>query len=133
VAGGWWSADTSAALKLVATEAETRALTVWIEAHADAVVSSDLLRSELLRVTRGGAPDKVVQARMLLDSITLLTVSTAIFERAATLDPTLLRSLDALHLAAAMELGDELEGIITYDIRLADAATEHGFAVVAPS
>ena len=45
----------------------------------------------------------------------------------------LLRSLDALHLAAAVELGDELDGIVTYDERLSQAASHHGIAVVAPS
>ncbi len=59
-------------------------------------------------------------------------MSTSVFERASWLDPTLLRSLDAVHLAAALELGDELEGIVTYDDRLAEAAALHGIAVIAP-
>jgi predicted nucleic acid-binding protein len=53
--------------------------------------------------------------------------------RLADLDPELLRSLDALHLAAALELGDELDGIVTYDDRLATAARHHGVAVLAPA
>ena len=54
------------------------------------------------------------------------------FERAATLDPDALRSLDAIHLASAMELGDELDEIVTYDARLAEAARSYGIAVISP-
>lgn len=73
------------------------------------------------------------RARSVLDSITLLRVSTETFERAAELEPFALRSLDAIHLAAAVALGDELDGIVTYDDRLSEAATLHGLTVVAPS
>lgn len=69
----------------------------------------------------------------MLDSITIVTLPTASFERAAELEPTLLRSLDAVHLAAALELGDELDGIVTYDDRLTEAAKLHGVRVIAPT
>jgi uncharacterized protein len=75
----------------------------------------------------------VVQARAVLDAVTLIEVTTTIFEEAGRLDPTLLRSLDAVHLAAALALGDDLEGLVTYDERLADAARRNGVAVVAPA
>ena len=71
--------------------------------------------------------------RALLDSLTLLTVPASTFERAADLDPDLLRGLDALHLAAALELGDDLDGVVTYDERLAAAAQLHGVTVTAPT
>ena len=96
------------------------------------VVSCDLLRTELLRVTRKVAPNHMRRAREVLESVTLLTMPTAMFERAVELQPEGLRSLDALHLAAALELGDDLEGLITYDDRLQAAADHHGLAVVAP-
>jgi len=70
---------------------------------------------------------------MVLDSLTLLTLPTSVFERAGELEVESLRSLDALHLAVALELGDDLEGIVTYDDRLADAARSSGVMVVAPS
>ncbi|HWH97207.1 MAG TPA: hypothetical protein VNS80_02470 [Pseudolysinimonas sp.] len=38
----------------------------------------------------------------------------------------------ALHIASALELGDDLSGIVAYDDRLSDAARSHGIAVVAP-
>lgn len=125
--------DTSAAVKLVLDEPSSRAMTAWARGHAERVVSSDLLRTELLRATRRGAPDQMPRARAILDSITLLSVPSTTFERAAELEPAVLRSLDAVHLAAALELGDELDGMVTYDDRLAVAAALHGVTVITPS
>lgn len=125
--------DTSAAVKLVVSESHSKAMSSWADAHCDSVVSSDLLRTELLSATLLGAPDEMPRARQVLDSITILTLPTPLFERAAELEPTLLRSLDAVHLAAALDLGDELDGIVTYDDRLAEAARLHGVHVIAPT
>ncbi len=61
-----------------------------------------------------------------------MRLTTAVYERAGRLEADLLRSLDALHLAAAMELGDELDGIVTYDERLAKAAEANGIAAISP-
>ena len=124
--------DTSAAVKLLFAERESRAMGRWWAATGARVVSSDLLRTELLRVTRRVDPGQMTRARALLDSLTLLKLSTTLCERAAMLDPVVLRSLDALHLAAALELGDELEGIVTYDRRLAEASRALGIRSVAP-
>ncbi len=125
--------DTSAAVKLVVSEPQSKAMSSWADANSDSVVSSDLLRTELLRATLRGAPDQMSRARAVLDSITIVTLPTSLFERASELEPALLRSLDAVHLAAALDLGDELDGIITYDDRLTEAADLHGVAVIAPS
>lgn len=125
--------DTSALVKLVVAEAETGALRSWIDIDDPTLVSCDLARAELLRAVRRAAPDRAVQARAVLDSITLVAVATATFEAAGRLDPAVVRTLDALHVAAALELGDDLAGIVTYDDRLADAARANGIAVVAPT
>lgn len=125
-------ADTSALVKLVATEAETAALRAWISLTSPVLVSSDLVRTELVRAVRRVAPEHVIQARTVLDALILVTPSAATFETAAFLDPSILRSLEALHLAAALELGDDLEGFLCYDQRLAEAATAHGVRVIAP-
>lgn len=125
--------DTSAAVKLVVAETGSRALQRWATEHEDELLSSDLLRTELLRAVRRGAPDRVGRARLVLDAITLVTMPTSTFERAAELDAEMLRSLDALHLAVALELGDDLAGIVTYDDRLAEAARGYGITVIAPA
>ena len=125
--------DTSALVKLVVAEAETAALVAWLDGPARDPVSSDLARTELVRAVRRAAPDRLVRAREVLEALSLVELTTATFEAAGRLDPTLLRTLDALHLAVALDLGDDLEGIVTYDERLASAAHAHGVPVHAPA
>lgn len=124
--------DTSALLKLVVVEPESVALRGFLEGSATTAVSSDLARTEVIRAVRREAPEQVVAARAVLDSLVLLTVTTETFEVAGRLDPSILRSLDALHLAAALSLGDDLEAMITYDERLAQACRANGVDVLAP-
>ena len=124
--------DTSALVKLVVAKPETAALRSWIAAEHPSLVSSDLARTELLRVVRPLLADRLEQARAVLDSITLTKVVTPVFESAGLVDPTILRTLDAVHLASALELGDDLDGIVSYDERMAGAARSHGITVVAP-
>ncbi|RIQ34075.1 toxin PIN [Jiangella rhizosphaerae] len=64
--------------------------------------------------------------------MTLVQLATAAFEEAGRPDPTIPHTLDAVHLAAALELGDDLESIVTYDERLAEAAQSNGILVTAP-
>lgn len=125
--------DTSALVKLVVDEPETAALRTWWRQHGTTPVACDLVRTELMRAVRRAAPEAAVQAHAVLDALVLLQVTPRVFDVAGRLEPTTLRSLDAIHLAAALELGDELEGIVTYDDRLAEAAEAYGVAVLAPS
>lgn len=125
--------DTSALVKLVVEEAETESLQAWIETDRPTLVSCDLARAELMRAVRRAAPERTIQARAVLDSIILIAVDTATFEAAGRLDPAIVRTLDAIHVAAALELGDDLAGIVAYDGRLADAAQANGITVVSPA
>jgi hypothetical protein len=125
--------DSSAAAKLVIVESGSDALREWMNSIDAAIVSSDLLRTELLRAIRRHVPEQIAQGQAVLDSITMFALSRNVYETATTLGPPLLRSLDAIHLAAAMEVGgDELEAIITYDARMIDAARAMDIAVVSP-
>jgi len=125
--------DSSALVKLVVAEPETAALRAWLSEADRTPVASDLARTELLRAARRVAPDRVLRARTVLDSITLTQVTTAVFEAAGRLDPTSLPSLDAIHLATALDLGDDLDGLVTYGDRLAEAARLNGIVVTSPS
>jgi predicted nucleic acid-binding protein len=127
-----WYVDTSAFLKLVVSEEHTSAFRSWATEEERVLFSSDLLRTEALRVARRHSPHAAQTARDHLDVLTLVRLPTSVFERAAELDSDILRTLDAVHLAAALSIGDELSGLVTYDARLADAATIHGVAVVTP-
>lgn len=124
--------DTSALVKLVVAELETEALRAWLTESDRDPVTADLARTELMRAVRRAAPDRVVQARAVLDSITITVVTTALFDQAGRLDPPELRSLDAIHLAAALDLGDDLDSLVSYDDRLAAAAQLNGIPVTAP-
>lgn len=125
--------DTSAFLKIVVAEEHSEALHGWVAQHDGELFSSDLLTAEALRTARRHSTRALFEARRRLDVLTILRLGPDVFERAAELDPAILRTLDALHLAAALAAGDELEGIVTYDQRLADAAELHGVATVAPT
>ncbi len=124
--------DTSALVKLVVAEAETAVIRSWLTEEERDLVACDLARTELMRALRRVVPDRVLQARAVLDGVTLVGVPTAVFEEAGRLDPVGMRSLDALHLSAALDLGDDLEGLITYDDRLAEVAAANGVTVVTP-
>lgn len=123
--------DTSALTKLVVAEAESKALRAWLRTGREPV-ACDLARTELIRAVRRSAPDRLLHARAVLDSLTLIDVTTSIFEQASRLDPTSRHSLDAIHLAAALGLGDDLDSMVTYDDRLAEAANLNGIPVTAP-
>lgn len=125
--------DTSALVKLVVAEPESDALRGWFADSERDPVACDLVRTELLRVVRRAAPDRLVQARAVLDAVTLLDVTSQIFDAAGRVDPLVLRSLDAVHIAAALDLGDDLDGLVTYDLRLAEGATANGILVVSPA
>lgn len=56
-----------------------------------------------------------------------------IYEEAARIDAPALRTLDSLHLAVALDLGDDLESIVTSDDRLAEAAIANGVLITIPT
>jgi uncharacterized protein len=125
--------DTSAVVKLLVREGETAALRRWLRRRPRRVASA-LLSVELLRAARrAGEPRLVVEARRLLSGITLVDVDRAVLDRAGEIEPGQLRTLDAIHLATALSVGAELDAVVTYDRRMADAAALVGLAIAAPS
>lgn len=124
--------DTSAFVKLVISEPESHALRAEM-ATGDALVSSALLLVEGRRAAWRYGTVALVRARAALSTVTLLPVDDATLETAADLEPPELRSLDALHLAAALSLAGDLGRVYCYDTRLAAAATTLGLDVRQPS
>lgn len=125
-----WYLDTSAVLKLARREQHTAALRRFLTDRQ--VASSDLLRTEAVRAASRQGAASVERVRELIARLTLVRCDIPIFEAAGTLEPVHLRSLDALHLAAALALADDLAGVVTYDRRLADACGELDVEAVAP-
>ncbi len=124
--------DASAGLKLIVHERESAALGSWLGTHPG-WTSSALFRTEVLRATRRTEADRVGLSRELLARVSLLDVDGALLERAAELAPASLRSSDAIHLATALRLADELEAIVTYDRRMIDGARLLGLPVASPA
>jgi predicted nucleic acid-binding protein len=73
------------------------------------------------------------QIDRLRDGLVAIALDDEVRQIAAALDPLPLRTLDAIHLATALSLAAELDRIVTYDARLAEAAEHAGLPVVAPS
>lgn len=125
--------DSSALLKLVFYEDETDALSEFLQAHTNRSASV-VARIEVMRAARRRGTDATVaRADDVLAHINLIRLSEPVVVAASALEPTSLRALDAIHLATAISLGDELAGMVVYDLRLADAARHAGLTVWAPS
>lgn len=123
--------DPSALVKLVIPEAESEALTRFL-AGRPLRVSSALARAEVTRAVLRYGPDAVGRAQQLVRRLRLVALDNELLDRAAYLQPAELRTLDAIHLASAQTLGLFLREVVTYDQRMAQAASNLGLAVVAP-
>ncbi len=123
--------DTSAFIKLVRSEPESGALRAEL-ATGEALVSSTLLLVEGRRAAARYGARAFGRARAALATITLLPIDDATIEKAADLDPPQLRSLDAIHLAATLSLGNAVRSMYCYDARLFAAAIPHGIDVRQP-
>jgi len=124
--------DSSAFVKLIVAEPESEALQQALSRWPERV-SATLLRTETFRaLRRSGNEQYVAQARRLLRSVHMIRVDEPLLDRAGELDPPDLRSLDAIHLAAALGLSTEVGIMFVYDSRLRRAAEAYGLEVASP-
>jgi uncharacterized protein len=125
--------DSSALLKLVLPEPERPALQRALARWPDRV-SSVLLAIECRRIVlrAGDPPGLGARLEEELRALTLIRFDEAVQKLAGTIGPCELRSLDAIHLATALSMGDYPEAFITYDNRLASAARALDLAVLQP-
>lgn len=124
--------DSSAFLKLVVEEMESAAVRWLLASRAGRRVSSSLLRTESLRAVRHLGPDALSIVRDGLRRVDLIAIDDRILDSAGTLEPRVLRTLDAIHLATAIAVGDDLEAIVTYDERMVEAARLLGLSTATP-
>lgn len=127
--------DTSALLKLVKDdEAEATALRTYIEETTEPqLVSSALLVVEARRGMHRLRPDGLPKVDLLLAEVAQIEISGAVIESASRLPDPLLCSHDAIHLATALLIRDDLDTLLTYDSRLRAAAEAHGIPTAAPA
>lgn len=124
--------DSSALVKLVLPEPESLALLELLAAWPQRI-SSTLTRVEVLRTVRRVGDEKAYRrAEEVLARVGLLRIDDAVLDTAALLEPQQLRTLDAIHLASALSVREQLGGMAVYDSRLARAATLSGVPVMAP-
>ncbi|MEV8359335.1 MULTISPECIES: type II toxin-antitoxin system VapC family toxin [unclassified Microbacterium] len=122
-------ADTSALGALLVAQPETPALVRWLDETPMQLVSSDLLETELRRIALREGRDQA-KVSQILDGVSLAALDRAIYRSAGLLPMPYLRTLDALHLEAAIRL--DVDAVLTYDRRLGEAARTAGLAVIAP-
>lgn len=123
--------DSSALVKLLLEEPESEALQRY-EQQVRTTVSSGLVRTELARAVARTEPSRSHRVTELVRRIDLIPVSSAVLTDAGRLAPASLRSLDAIHLASALLLRDELDAFVAYDDRLLEAASVLGLPVASP-
>lgn len=122
--------DSSALVKLVAVEKESDELEAFVEGRE--IVSSEIARTEVVRAVLRRHVNLAEAAEDLLADIGLVAVSPMATMAAGWVRPFSLRSLDALHVATARRLERDLEALVTYDIRMIEAARGAGLPVASP-
>jgi uncharacterized protein len=131
-------ADSSALVKLIVEGRESERLRAHLAGQE--LVASELVLAEVPRaIQRLAAVARVPRRRFarglerVLGAIALLPLERKVLLRAGAFDTPSLRTLDAIHLAAALGVADVLEGFVSYDDRQIEAARIAGLPVVSPS
>lgn len=126
--------DSSALVKLALTEPESTALIAYLSDRSDqALVSSSLHRTEVLRAIWQAEPGALTRGVRLVRRIGRVALSTEVLDNAATMPPQRLGTADAIHLASALAIRRDLSAFVAYDKRLLEAAAEAGLPVASPS
>lgn len=125
-----WYCDSSALLKLLVSEDETPAIQTAVLGRV--LITSELSLTEVGRalLRRGKAGEEKLEELVAL--VDFVPVTSNLLAEARKLLPPSLRTLDAIQLATALNLGDLCDGMLTYDARLQDAARSGGLTVEAP-
>jgi predicted nucleic acid-binding protein len=124
--------DSSAFVKVVVRERGSAALRAFLAGSEARRVSSALLRTEAMRAVRDLGPDAMATVREGIRRVDLIGIDDRILDVAGSLPPGVLRTLDAIHLASALAVGDDLDAIVTYDDRMVAAARLVGLPTVTP-
>jgi predicted nucleic acid-binding protein len=126
--------DSSALVKLALTEPESAALISYLSERQDqALVSSALHRTEVLRAIWQAEPGALTRGVRLVRRIGRVSLSSEVLDYAATLPPQRLGTADAIHLASALAIRRDLSAFVAYDKRLLDAAAEAGLPTASPA
>ena len=125
-----WFLDSSAILKLIVEEPESKTLRRFIPEYK---MASRLSRLEVLRNVHQIDPKKVSTARDKLDGIFYVEINTPVLKNAEEIALSMeIKSLDAIQAGSALFLKDSIAGVISYDKNLNRALKLLGIKVYAP-
>jgi predicted nucleic acid-binding protein len=124
--------DSSAIVMLAIEEPDSAALRRHLRRRRP-LVSSALAHTEVARALLFEGDAGIARGRSVLSRLDLIRVNDRVLNAAGTLLPPDLRSLDAIHLTTAQQLGAELSQMVTYDGRMIDAARDLGIRTASPS
>jgi predicted nucleic acid-binding protein len=124
--------DSSALVKLAVREPESMALRRYLRRRRP-LVASALARTEVPRALLPLGPEAVRRGHDVLARVDLVRINDRVLDAAGALLPAELRSLDAIHLVTAQQLGADLARIVTYDDRMAAVANHLGLTVTRPA
>jgi predicted nucleic acid-binding protein len=126
--------DSAAVVKLVHAEPESAALRAWLDERAEiGWTSSVLVEIESFRALARYAPEAVGRLAPVLDQIDLIDLSPRVRTLAQNVRPVTVRSLDAIHLGAALTVRRDLTSFVSYDKRLLEAAVAAGLPADSPA
>lgn len=125
-----WFLDSSAILKLIVDEPESKTLRKFIPEDK---MASRLSRLEVLRNVHRIDPKKVGRAREKLDGISYVEINAPVLKNAEEIALAMeIKSLDAIQAGSALFLKDSIAGVISYDKILNRALKSLGIKVYAP-
>jgi uncharacterized protein len=126
--------DPTAIMKLIIVTPESPALADYLHVHTDTTwFTCALSRADVMRdATATGSPDVTEQAQHVLAGLDLVAVTDRLLDAAIALRPAARRTINALHIAAALSAGPRLQSMITYDPELAHDAADHHISAIHP-
>lgn len=125
-----WYLDSSAILKYVFVEPERPAM---VKALTSQAISSELARLEVKRAVYRINPKDIALANEELSRVNFVSISNQVLTVAESFTGSVtLATLDAIHVATAISLGNQIEGIITYDKQIVTNAGLMGIKVLSP-
>ena len=125
-----WYLDSSAIVKLIKAERETKALLQQLPAS---ITTSQLSRVEVIRTISLNCAELLEDAYDVLSDISMVPVDHSVLLAAENLPAFIkLRALDSIHMATALLLKGEIEGVISYDKEMVIAADALGFKTLSP-
>ena len=124
--------DSSALVKLIVNEQHSKSLSSWVDGCKQDLFISELARTEVSRAIARVDSNLNKQFNIIATRFGVIRVSTQLLTIAAVLSPTTLRTLDTIHLASCVILGDDLTGFVTYDNAQASAASINSIEVITP-